>query len=348
VFYTPSVQGYEGRIRNEVLTRRELQISVILEEEADSSAKAAARSDGAEGAYDRFFYGLEGRKREYRAPKGEILTFSPGGKGRDEWTKRLDSGKPEALLSVRNMIMEKAEILRHHRVLVWGADDGLLVWDAGRRTPEGYTAGLCRRAESKTVLEQYAATLEELDRPQLAVFPSQTVTDNPFGVSFDRILARDPAQTADELLAFAQAARAYAADGATLCFSARIPSRGMRLSRLIDPADPLRELISAAEDALYRDASIPLFCWDAAELARIFSAAGLSCRTDTARIAETRRLSPADLDRWFDEERSPWAAAIISGAGAEAAAEFRAKLDRIARAGPCAWDYEILLCVVVY
>ena len=31
VFYTPSTQGYENQIRNEVLSRRELQIAAILE-----------------------------------------------------------------------------------------------------------------------------------------------------------------------------------------------------------------------------------------------------------------------------------------------------------------------------
>ena len=315
---------------------------------ADSGNAAMPSGAAAEGAYDRFFYGLEGRQREYRAPKGEILTFSPGGKGRDEWTRRLDSGKPEALLSVRNMIMEKAGILRHHRVLVWGADDGLLVWDAGRRTPEGFTAGFCRREESKAVLEQYAATLEELDRPTLSVLPAATAADNPFGVPFDRILARDPAQTVGELLAFARDARRYAADGAVLCFSARIPSRGMRLSRLLDSSDPLRHTIAAAEEGLYHNESIPLFSWGVEDLLRVFSDAGLSCRTKTARIAEGRRLSAADLDRWFDAERSPWASAILAGAGAEAAAEFRGKLERIARAGVCAWDYEIVLCSVVY
>ena len=31
VFYTPSTQGYENEIRNDVLSRRELQIAAILE-----------------------------------------------------------------------------------------------------------------------------------------------------------------------------------------------------------------------------------------------------------------------------------------------------------------------------
>jgi len=135
VFYTPSVQGYEGQIREEVLTRRELQIAAIMEEQNDQ--------------------------------KGELLTFSPGGKGRDAWTKRLDSGKSETLLKIRNSLAERAAILRHERVLVWGADDGLLVWEAGRRAPEGYTVGLCKSEQGKLILDQYASSLDELDRPRM-------------------------------------------------------------------------------------------------------------------------------------------------------------------------------------
>ncbi|HNQ98216.1 MAG TPA: recombinase RarA, partial [Treponemataceae bacterium] len=137
VFYTPSRQGHEGAIRQEVLTRRELQIAAILEEKDESRAE------------------------------GEMLTFSPGNSKRNQWVKRLDSGTSESLLRIREALFENCALARHHRILVWGADDGLLIWEASRRAPEGFVAGLCRREQALGELEQYARTLDELDRPQL-------------------------------------------------------------------------------------------------------------------------------------------------------------------------------------
>ena len=77
IFFNPSEQGYEASIRSDVLTRREIQLSALLEGRSENPA--------------------------------EILTFSPGDSRRDEWTKRLDSGKADSLLAIRNTITEKGD-----------------------------------------------------------------------------------------------------------------------------------------------------------------------------------------------------------------------------------------------
>ena len=351
VFYTPSVQGYESSIRNDVLTRRELQIASLLESEpimeegslpVDDRARAAA-SPPSDGAYDRFYFALEGKKKEYAAPKGEILTFSPGGNARDEWTRRLDSGKSETLLLIRNALAERANLRRHERILVYGADDGLLVWEAGRRAPEGFTVGLCRSERGKAVLDQYAATLDELDRPILV-----TSLDDPStsAIPFDCVLARDPASTETAIANFASEAIGKTAPNGRLVFSCRVPSLGMRLSRLLDADDPLKKETETAEEAIYEDGANPLFGWDARSLEAKLAGTGFHARLETMHIAEPRRVTTADLDRWFAPDDSAYGAVMQSALGPVKTATFRKSLERATRAGPVSWEYEIAICTL--
>ncbi len=344
VFYSPSTQGYEGSIREGILTRRELQISAILEDTGLGLADASGTPDETqEGAYDRFFFGMEGRTREFRAPRGEILTFSPGGTKRDEWTKRLDSGKSATLLEIRNDLVAIAGIERHHRVLVWGADDGLLVWEAGRLAPEGFVTGLCRTDRARAILEQYAESLDELDRPALAVMGRETEATT---LPYDRIVARDPGTTEDALVRFVADAFARCAEGARIAFSARIPARGMRLSALLAEGDPLRLAASKAEEKLYSDASIPLFAWNGKTLAAALERAGHSVRAETRDFSEPRRIGQDDLARWLDAPESPYAQALRDGLGETDFTEYRTRLAAAARGGPVEWAQEILFCAV--
>jgi len=315
VFYTPSVQGYEGTIRSEVLTRRELQIAAIMDESADGALAAQT---------------------------GEILTFSPGGTKRDEWTKRLDSGKSDTLLEIRNRLMDLAEIGRHHRVLVSGADDGLLIWEAGRRAPEGMSVGLCRSQNAKNTLERYAATLEELDRPQLAA-STQDIPDVPF----DRIFARDPASTADKLCRFARETAKRLADDGRIVFSARIPAKGMRLSRLLDESDPLHEEAAMAEDRLYSDPANPLFAWNETSISAMLAENGLANTCTAVLFREKRRVTKADLDRWLDPASSQYGKTLSDALGMVRYGLYRKTLETIARKGPQTWEFEVMFCRII-
>jgi putative ATPase len=305
VFYTPTSQGYEGTIKDEILTRRELQIADLL----DEAAEAADR------------------------PRGEILTFSPGGRVRDSWTRRLDSGKTETLLAIRSGIMNLARVARHHRVLVFGADDGLLLWEAGRLAPEGFVAGLCRTEKARAVLEQYASTLDPLDRPALNLLAPGAAGDIPF----DLVIARDPAMTVDGIVAFAkERAGGLASDGA-IVFSVRVPREGTRLSRVLETEPPAA--FAAAETSFFENNADPMFAWGPDDLARALEAGGWSCAHTASALPEPRRVLDQDIDRWFDPS-SPYGHAI-SAIGAEAVDAAVAALRARARMGPIVWDQTI-------
>ncbi|MDA0700053.1 MAG: AAA family ATPase, partial [bacterium] len=85
VFYQPSGEGYEARVRDEVARRREAQLAAMLEEEA-------------------------------RAPV-EVLTTSPTDRARDRWLERTVSSAGARLARVRDALFEEARPQRHHVLL---------------------------------------------------------------------------------------------------------------------------------------------------------------------------------------------------------------------------------------
>ena len=285
VFYTPGTQGYEKTIRGDVLSRREIQIASLLEREAgsgnvDESAQyktaAATKPDSVPFINNK---------------KGEHLTFSPADAAKEtaldradkSWRARLDSNRAEVLLAVRDTMTELAGLLRHHRSLVWNADDGLLLWDVARKTPEGMTCGLCRTEKGKEILEQYGRTLGDLDKPVLQVLPEgaggEGITPETFsdvvlqfayrGAEFDRLFFRNPfiSPASIESLASSlsymgrkkeasspaeseQAGEAVFAEGWLAVVAQRIPKNAQYLSRIVETQILTPATLGAYEDTL--------------------------------------------------------------------------------------------------
>ena len=232
VFYNPSTQGYEASIREDVLSRRELQIAAILEKEESnelSSAELATSpaETGSINIYKKPAVSTEENRvnpisewwinehfKSGNAKKAENLTFSPKDTAREFaldradrfWQQRLTTNKAEILLNIRDTMIQMADLLRHHRSLIWNADSGLLLWEVARKEPEGVTCGVCKSEKGKQILEQYGRTLGNLDRPLLQVRGDSISTDfltpKDFyniivkfqynGAVFDRIFFVDP------------------------------------------------------------------------------------------------------------------------------------------------------------
>lgn len=312
VFYTPTGQGYEGAIRSEVLTNRELQIAALLE------------------------------KKDQKAEPGEILTFSHITSQSEEWTERTESGKSKSLLTIRNELMETAGILRHHRVLIDGADDGLLIWESSRQAPEGCTCGICRTSEAQERLTRYAETLEELDRPVLAV--ASTNKGNPFDFTFDRILSRDPASTVPEIIKWVQNKQDWAHEGSIITCAIRIPSSGMRLSRLLNTENPLRLVAETVENEFYTNADNPLFAWSARTLQKELTNSGFSARVSTLHIVENRYIREQDLELWLSPEKSSYGTYLNSKMGTLQFSAYAQSLMQKTKNTTQEWHYEIALC----
>ena len=85
---------------------------------------------------------------------------------------------------------------RHHRVLIAGANDGLLLWESLRRCPEGLAAALVDTESAKEALLKFSATMDESERPMIAVMPGLPYPEEAMEIFscpvFDHIISREP------------------------------------------------------------------------------------------------------------------------------------------------------------
>ena len=319
VFYTPQNQGYEATIREDVLSRRELQIAAILEEndenedfsdwnenafQRSATAKSCATIKSTEQSNERKNNEIvnpidkmwhASRIHHGDVKTGENLTFSPGGEKRNEWQRRLDSLRAEALLEIRDTAISMAPIKRHSRSLVFGSDDGLFLWELWRREPEGFTAGICKSTKGKQILEQYARTLDLIDRPKLA-----TSLDEFDDIDFDFIFFKDILSTKDSFNDFADVLSNLKEryPNAKIILAQKILSKPQHLSSLLYPIYPkkteLLDKINQAETEFFT--SQTEFNWQSEDLKTLF------CTTATVKekiISEKRHINTSDIEKWF-------------------------------------------------
>jgi putative ATPase len=323
LFYMPGRVGYEGKIREEVLRKRELQAAIVL---GDAE----------------------------RPGDAEVLTWSAASKGREGWFKRLESGRSGLLLADRDRILDAAKISRHDRILIARGDDGLLLWESLRRVPEGLCACLTGTEGARETLLRYAATLDEDEQPRIAVAPEGAELPAPeeaerlFGCAvYDRIFAREPwrrirrGSSAEELFReFAGRAFPLLAEGGSVVTLQSPPRLGERISRFVTDGELAEKLREAEEDffsgegALFRDSGAP----EAA-----FREAGFEPVCELIEQKEERLISTADLDLWFDSGQSRWGGFVRERLGDGDFGLLENTMRELVKQGPLTWKWKSLL-----
>ena len=369
VFYTPSTQGYEAKIREDILSHREAQIASILEdsEEKDSEQinavsdwwKEAGHFHGLKKTGENLTYTAENPRKNSALEKSESL-----------WRARLETNKAQTLLGIRNAMTEAASILRFHRCLVANADDALLLFDLIRKTPEGLVCGICRTPNGMQSLARYASTLEELDQPKLCI--KKDTLRNSIGVfgdiEFDRFFARDIFSTKDDIEEFC----ASLSDGffgtekikrdisfsteevqngtkelfpffeknAQVVISQRIPCSGQHLTKLIEETlfkdkiatKEIKKLLQVSEQAekdFFENIANPIFSWNEETVKNIFEQNNFSCLYKSAFILEKRKISVPETERWFNAENSSYGKFIKDKLGKEKFEKLKELLFRL-------------------
>lgn len=340
VFYTPSDQGYENTIRQDVLSRRELQITAILEEQSQKEyAGIKMHTNNNEHNDDMVnpiseWWQTEGLRCGTQK-QDEHLTFSPEnpqkaqslGKAESSWRRRLDSNHTQILQEQRDTMLALSNPVRHTRNFIWNADDGLLVWECLRRCPEGLTAGMCRSAQNRDVLNQYGRTLGDLDKPMLAIQTEANLTPGCFyvpetdflDIQFDRLYFRDIFSTQESIAAFAESLQKVLdlkqlSKGWKCVIAQRLPGQGQRLSDLLlnqwfhgqagDNTDVIKRM-KDAEESFFCDNSNPRFAWTQETVAQLLGEQGnVSWNIQTT--TEKRRVTPQEIERWLDIEHSAY------------------------------------------
>lgn len=278
VFYQPSGQGYEARVRDEVARRREAQLAAMLEEDA-------------------------------RAPV-EVLTTSPSGRARDRWLERTVSSAGARLARVRDALFEDASPQRHHLLLDVAAGSGLLVWEGVRRTPEGQVWAVTDDPTHAAALRQQAARLDELERPRVleaeVARVAAAVGDEDPRIRFDRILGRGALATVADPGAWLTSLAPLLTPAGAIVLAETDAARAQRPSALVDwtGSQALGARVREAEEELYRGVR----AWDEDRWSEL--AAGTPLRLAAARdllVHGDQRIAIEAVERWFGSPAAPGA-----------------------------------------
>jgi len=300
VFYTPGYTGYEEKIRNDVLAKRETQLAAIHE--------------AAEGKKDAFTV--------------------------EDWQVRTEGSSAEILEQIRDTLIGFANLSANDRVLVYRADGGLLLWSSTRITLNGCTAGIFEHQEALQSAQRYAETFEFLSRPIMSALPACThpsgkapaaiqLDENLSAASedktlfpdlmFDVVLSYTPATTANGFTAFFSRVAQEHTAGARIIFAFALPQQGLRLSSLL-PSDESVNRFAAAEAAFFSDGKNKRTAWTETTVAGIAEKAGYRVQLlKKVDYQEKRLITQAELSRWFSSE-SDYGAAIRSAFSSDDAA----------------------------
>ena len=315
-FYIPSIVGYEGKIRDDVLQKRELQAAIVLGEN-DSNA--------------------------------ESLTWSAVSKGREGWFKRLESGRSSLLLNDRNLIFKTASVTRHARVLIPFANDGLLLWESLRRCPEGISAALVSNQAAMDTLLRYTNMLNNEEKPQIAVteetLPSAEKCDEWFSCSqFDHILIRAVRLNIHPEI-IADSSKLLLAKNGNIVLLCSPPVLGERISRILDhecAQGSLALKLKNAEELFFQ--KIPgEFNWDKNDLHSAFEKQGFSVTICPIDQKEERLITEKDLSVWFNTDQSRWGSFMEKQLNKNEFLTIREVLQTRIAKGPLLWRWQSIL-----
>ena len=296
VFYQPSDQGYEAAIRKQVQRRREAQLEAMMEVDRRSE---------------------------------EILTFSKGHRDRDLWLERAVTQTSEQLALIRETIFSAISTARHHLLLDLKAGEGLLTWEALRRVPEGGVWSVCDDSTAASLLESRAQALAELERPKVLVGTPQTLPEllersQGGQIRFDAAVGRNALFREPDKAACLKAVSAVLRPAGQISLAEIVPSKGMRLSKLLDlepEGEAFEKKLHQAEEAIYTDPANPLVNWSVEDFCRSVEDAGFSIvKRDAQSFSDRRTIRREDVERWFAPQSGSYAtraSAILSCAEIE-------------------------------
>lgn len=325
IFYTPSEIGYEGKIRNSIIKKKEIQTSVLINE---NSSKI--RTDE------------------------EFLSWSQASKGHEAWFKRLESGRSKVLLENRNMIFELASPTRYSRILVLDAASGLLLWEAARRAREGLAAGCVSSESEKDILLNFASSnfIDENEKPIIGIFEKAYPAlpedaEKIFDCSkFDTVLCYEPwRKFGVDFSDIAKTVKKLLSNNGAAVFLQTPPDGGERISRILRAEcraeKKLSDILQDAESAFFLGSNITR--WDASSLSAAWENEGFSTSIQNINQSEERLISIKDIDMWFDSSRSRWGKFILSSIGEDAFIKVKTLLAQRAKQGPVLWKWTSII-----
>ncbi len=270
-FYDPSSQGYEKQIKDRVLRRREAQLAAF-----------------------------SGGINDHRL---DILTYGKTDAATERWLQRTLSETGQQLGKVRDHLFDEITIQRHDIVLDLNTGNGLLTWEALRRTPEGGVYSVVTSINDENNLNGQALSLDELQRPIIIRSELTKLTKAlDSNIRFDKIIGRNVFMAAEKKEAIAKQIKKLLQSQTQLRIVETIPRYGQRLYELLELSNlnaESTERLIAAEEAIYANSDDAMVNWDNEDLRKIFESLGLKAQFQKEIQTTQIFISPQLLKRWF-------------------------------------------------
>ncbi|MDD5972118.1 MAG: AAA family ATPase [Spirochaetales bacterium] len=266
MYYKPSEQGYEKTIKAEVERKREAQLESVSE--------------------DTFT---------------ENLTFSPANRKEDMWLKRTSLMGSKLLLEIRDELFKNINIKRSDNILVLNGSHGLILWNALRYNPEGFTACQVKTKEEFDYITHYKESLELLRQPEIYLGSAKDyLLSQGEDIRFEFIFAKNLfSRLFEEKDLITLLKKRIKIDG-EIRLSESIARKGSRLSDFIYDKSA-KELLRRAEKEIFDSSSNPITAWDEDDMLKLFSSyfttVNGSCLTQT----EEKVLDEQTLTLWLDK-----------------------------------------------
>ncbi|MBK5201479.1 MAG: AAA family ATPase [Spirochaetaceae bacterium] len=270
VFYNPGKLGYESKVRNSVLSKRESQLEASNE--------------------DTFV---------------ENLTYSPNDKARDQWINRTTSERGILVEKIRDEIFNPINFLRSDRVLILGAGHGLLLWEAFRKTPEGLVCAQVNKQIEFDYITNYSNTLDLVTKPFVALAsPLQFIDGLEKDLNFEKIIIRNQFSNYNESEKILNKCLKHFGPNTDLIIAQTIPSGGSRLSDFAQDLDIKGALLSAEEEIFKHDLK-GITGWNESDLEALIKENKLFVQSTILKQKEQRYIVEKDIERWIEKTYYP-------------------------------------------
>lgn len=267
IYYKPTSLGYEGKIQESVLEKREAQLEAVG---------------------DDLFQ--------------ENLTFSPGDRKRNKWIERAMGNRAGLLLSLTKRLYSSVNIPRHGNVLVLNASHGLMLYPLMKMNPEGSSIAQVRTKEQMDVINHFALDLEEILRPQVFVStPKEVFSILEEGIRFSAITGRNVLSRLSSDKSILPLMSSYLEEDGVLALMESIPSLSSRLSDFVE--SPFKEKMIEAEKAIY-SSSNPLTSWGKEELEETIYSIFDDIKVEYVEEKEERAITEESILSWWNNSYS--------------------------------------------
>ncbi len=270
VFYNPGELGYEAKVRNSVLSKREAQLEASNE--------------------DTFV---------------ENLTFSPNDKARNQWINRTTSERGILVEKIRDEIFNPISFTRSDRVLILGAGHGLLLWEAFRKTPEGIVCAQVNKQVEFEYISNYANTLDIVSKPFVSLTkPKKFMNELDVDLNFEKIIIRNQLSNFEESENLIDECINHFELNTDMIIAQTIPSGGSRLSDYANDLEIKGALLSAEEE-IYKHNLKGLTGWNEKDLEDVIKSKGLNFKSKILKQKEKRYIVDKDIERWIEKSYYP-------------------------------------------